>query len=259
MASQIPVIYRFYTFNTFLVSLPSQVITDFGLHLFLYDLWIAVHSLVLFIYSGHLYLANTNRKITNIHNKNILAFKRVVRFHIHNNIKQFLYEHNQFCMTLSQYNKFWSNIFLAFILSLIAISLMYMEQFFFEPINTDIKILIGLITFTWIALISITQLAFAYLSKRIHQTAVPLSRLQWRLNGWPFRVNNKIKLMTYFERLSSNKKIGITLGPTVAMTIPIFSQVNIKQLKIGHFYLIKIYSYFEIGCAQVHSILRLDT
>ena len=70
--------------------------------------------------------------------------------------------------------------------------------------------------------------ACAYMSKHIHRTAVPLSRLQWKFKGIRYLLL-KLKLMTYFERLSSTRKIGVTLGPTITLTMPIFSQVIKKK------------------------------
>ena len=74
------------------------------------------------------------------------------------------------------------------------------------------------ITFVW-----------AQMSKNIHRMTVTLSQLQWQFNGWPFRVKMKIKLMTYFERLSAKKKIGFTISSTITLTHHIFAMVTLDS------------------------------
>jgi hypothetical protein len=66
---------------------------------------------------------------------------------------------------------------------------------------------------------------FASLSSKIHKTGKRLSRLQWKINGWPFRARTKIKILTTFERLSSDTKIGPSIGSLVVMTFPLFYRV----------------------------------
>ena len=134
-------------------------------------------------------------------------------------------EHNTFCTTLHLYNKFWSKLYLAFVLMLLPTNLMWMQQFFFEQLEPVARIFIGFTISVWLLQIFFIQLAFARMSQQSHKTVKMLSKIQWRLNGWPFRLNNKIKLMTYFERLSSNRKIGVTIGPTIVLTLPVFAQV----------------------------------
>jgi hypothetical protein len=65
----------------------------------------------------------------------------------------------------------------------------------------------------------------ASLSSKIHKGAKRLSRFQWKINGWPFRTRTKIKILITFERLSSDRKIGFTIGSLAVMTFPLFYRV----------------------------------
>ena len=176
---------------------------------------------LVFGYSGNYFINKINRNLFNIFNKNIrkhrnIQFKRV---------KQFIEDHNEFCKLLAEINQFWSKIYLVFLLTIFPINLIWMHQFFFEQLDYLALIFIGpanLIMFLEIVLI---QYRIAKVSNNIHKTDKILVRIQWTIKGWPFRLKPKLKLQTYFERLSSKKKIGISIGPIIVLTVPVFAQV----------------------------------
>ena len=92
----------------------------------------------------------------------------------------------------------------------------------------------------------------AHFSRLTHRTAVPLSGLQWRLKGLPFGLRHKIKVMSYFERLSSNRKFGVTIGPTITLTIPVFSHVY--NLSIFNIFYDEFLLYLDYH--KIHPILH---
>ena len=106
-------------------------------------------------------------------------------------------------------------------------NLLMMHQVFFENLPTKVKIIMSGFVIFYTFFIVILQYSLASISREVHKMTVPLSKLQWKLRnnnmGQPFALRPKIKLMCYFERLSSNRKIGITIGPTIALTMPIFA------------------------------------
>ena len=220
---------KFFDLEGFLVSLIFQILIRISFHTFLYDSWVAVPSAAVIGFAGNLLIAKINSKICYVFDGNVLLFQKSLNIHIHKSVKQFTEEHNQFCRTLSEYNRFWSRLYFAFLLTLIPINLIWLHQLLFEDLGYEIRLFIGFTSVVWILQIYVLQWCFAYLSKQIHKTTKKLSQLQWRLNGWPFRLHTKLKLMAYFERLSDPKRIGLTLGPTsVVLTVQLFSQVLIE-------------------------------
>ena len=215
----------YYDLVSFLISLPFQMVLKVICYIMVYHSVVTISSagvLCIFLIDA---INTINKKIDNLFDKSVLLFQRTLNIHIHRNIKQFIEEHNELSHTIIVYNKFWRGPYFVFIVTGIPISLMLMHQLFFEPVQFRIRIVMALVSLSVNLQLYLFQLSFAYLSKQIHKTTKQLSQLQWRLNGWPFRLNNKIKLMTYFERLSSNRKIGFTIGPTIVLTYPIFHQV----------------------------------
>ena len=138
-------------------------------------------------------------------------------------IINFIVEHNSYCVAVADYNKFWNKLFFAFLVIMFPCCFMLQHIVLFTKIKTILYIF-GIASTIIIMVFSCLAFGCAYMSKHIHRTAVPLSRLQWRLKGIRYRLF-KLKLMTYFERLSSTRRMGVTLGPTITLTIPIFSQV----------------------------------
>ena len=216
----ISIVIRFYTFGTFLESILPQIFAQISIQAVLFDMWVAVLAGVVMIYMGILIMKTLNRKMENIFTK-----KKQNNIKIHKSIKQFIEEHNDFCQLYNDYNKFWSKLYLAFVLTIIPLNLLWLHQFLFESLDTMNKIVIGLSSIMMCFVIVIVQFFIALLSSRIHKSTKLLARLQWRLNGWPFRLQTKLRLMTYFERLSSSRKVGLSIGPIIVLTYPVFYQV----------------------------------
>ena len=152
-------------------------------------------------------------------------YQRSLIIHIHRNIKQFIEEHNDFCHIFVTYIKFWSKLYFAFFFTLIPINLVLLHQILFEDIEWKIRVFLAFAAVVLTLEVYIILYFFAYISYEIHKTTKLLARLQWRLKGWPFRLRNKLKLMKYFEKLSSKRKIGFTIGSILVLTFPVFHQV----------------------------------
>ncbi len=104
-------------------------------------------------------------------------------------------------------------------------NLILLYQYLFEDLKFYIQIIVLFLITIQSLTIFVFQYYFASLSASIHKPLKVLSRLQWNLNGWPFRMRTKIKLLSWFERLSSDRKIGAAIGSIAVMTFPLFSEV----------------------------------
>ena len=197
-----------------------------GWYTLLRDSCIGITSIVLICFVAIVCLKGINRRIFHLLDKNVVSFQRSLIIHIHRNVKQFIEEHNDFCQTFVVYNRFWCKLIFAFFFTLIPINLVLLHQILFEDIEWEIRLFLSFEAILLTLEVYIIQYIFAFISYEIHKTTKLLARLQWRLKGWPFRLRIKLKLMTYFERLNSNRKMGFTIGPTVALTYPVFHQVN---------------------------------
>jgi hypothetical protein len=140
-------------------------------------------------------------------------------------IKLFICEHNQICTQLSNYNQFWKKLYFSFIFTIIPMNLCFLHQFLFENLKFYIRAVFGFSIVIQLIVIFFFQFLIASISSKIHKTGKRLSRLQWKINGWPFRTRTKIKILTTFERLSSDRKIGFTIGSLAVMTFPLFYRV----------------------------------
>lgn len=216
-----------YNWTTFWISLPWQILTIMTFSVFFCHSWLSMSCI---IYLGCVCIstmAHTNKKIMNIFHPNIIAFQRNLNIHIHKCVKQFILEHNHFCHELYEMNRFWSKLYFIFTFNLIPTNLILLHQLLFENLETLARLVIGVSSLLWIIEIFLIPFVLAHLTKQIHKTTKMLAQLQWRLNGWPFRLRNKIKLMAYFERLSHKKKIGISIGQLVVITYAVFYLVII--------------------------------
>ena len=91
--------------------------------------------------------------------------------------------------------------------------------------SPELYIFIGSAVILWTIFVFGLQYIFARLSFKIHSPCKSLARIQWRLNEWSIRLSTKLKVMTYFERLSGPKKIGITAGSIHVLTLPLYFMV----------------------------------
>ncbi len=145
-------------------------------------------------------------------------------------VKEFISKHNQICAQLWSYDKFWKKLYLSFVLTMIPMNLCLLHEILFEEFEIYDKIFLGFTLIIQMIIIFFFQLLTASLSSKIHIGGKKLSRLQWKINGWPFRTRIKIKLLACFERLSSNRKIGFSIGSIAVVTFPLFYKVIVVTI-----------------------------
>ena len=228
------------TLDTFFISLPIHILHSIAYHLGVFCfILIGQITLNVMYQTVVITLPAINKRFLNNNNNTLFDNMSKTRQRIIN----FITEHNTYCSALDDYNRFWNKLFFAFLVIMFPCCFVTQHVVLFTKINTVLYIF-GIASTIIIMVFFCLAFGCAYMSKHIHRTAVPLSRLQWRLKGIRYRLF-KLKLMTYFERLSSNRRIGVTLGPTITLTIPIFSQVNIKcnTSLIHHYYCFKVIKY----------------
>ena len=214
---------NFYDKTSFIISLPIQLISRLNLCILVYDLSL----FVIFAISAGIWILFILRNVNNRLSSIVKNEKTVNRFLCHRELRQFMSDHNEICRLFFIYNRFWSKPYFTLILTMIPVSLISLHTIFFEEIDEHVEFFMTLITILLVMSLFMLQYLYAYITKKVHKNTKLFAKLQWKLKGWPFRLATKLKLMAYFERLSANKKIGLTLGPTVTLTFPVFSQVLI--------------------------------
>jgi hypothetical protein len=169
-------------------------------------------------YYLHLKIRNMNESIANLlKNKKINSIE---------SIKSALFEHNGICEQISNMNKISKSLYFTIIFVMIPINLLLLHQYLFEDLKFYIKIISLFIIIIQSMGIFFFQFNLASCSASMHKSVKILAKLQWEINGWPFRTRTKIKVLTCFERLSSNKKIGFSIGSLAVMAFPLFYRVN---------------------------------
>ena len=110
-----------------------------------------------------------------------------------------------------------------------------MHQLLFEDIPLHLTLYYVACIICTDSLLFGVQYCFALYSVKIHSMYAKLSRLQWCLNGYPFLMRIKMKLIMCFERLTSTKhRIGFTMG-SIVFTMQLFAMVTIFfEIIINH-------------------------
>ena len=216
-------VFRNFDITTLIASFIPQFVYIHTIFILTTDVQICVWSCIVILYTSKKIIKIINKRLNNYYTLDPLF---QTNFRLLQGLQQYIVYHNRYCTTLYEYNKFWCKIYLVAIVTLMPQNLIMMHQVFFENLPIKVKInMTGFICFD-IFIIVILQYSLATINREVHRMTVPLSKLQWKLNEQTFVLRPKIKLMCYFERLSSNRKIGITIGPFITLTIPIFSQVR---------------------------------
>jgi hypothetical protein len=137
-------------------------------------------------------------------------------------------------------------------------NLCLLHQFLFENLKFHHRVVFGFSILIQLLIIFFFQLLVASLSSKIHKAGKRLSRFQWKINGWPFRARTKIKILNTFERLSSDRKIGFTIGSLAVVTFPLFYRVINFVFLLLLKKKIKILSYF-IDSGDVRQIFHISS
>ena len=145
---------------------------------------------------------------------------------VYKTVDKYIREHNRICVKVRNLSEFWKNFYLVIISTIFPLTLIILHQILFEKTDIILKTLYYLtLTMAYLVLF-VMQYFLASFSAKMHKMCKILSRLQWCLNGRQFPIGFKIKVMTYFERISHKKKrIGFAIGTLTVMTFPLFSGV----------------------------------
>ena len=214
---------QFYTWQQFILSLPFLMIWLIAFYTFMFDTVIALTLSFFVIYYEHLRVDKINKSIQK-------AYDDRDNRHVHRLVKQFTDEQNRYCIHIWTLDKFIKRSYLAICVLCIPINLLLMHQIFFETVPIHMKIFNLSMLVLNDSAVFLLQFINASLSKKIHSMSIRLSCLQWSVNGYPFRMRIKFKLLMCFERLSAKKKIGLTFAGTT-MTYPRFGQVILSIIK----------------------------
>jgi hypothetical protein len=169
----------------------------------------------------HLRLDEVNQKL-----KDLLLSKKLNQNQISMSVKSLIAEHNQICVQISNSNKFWKQIYLNFVLIAIPMNICFTHQFLFESFELYVQFYFGLTVFLELIVIFLFQYLTASVSTKIHKSAKYLARIQRNITKRSlFCLRIKLKLLIYFERLRSNRKIGFAIGSLAVMTLPLFYRV----------------------------------
>lgn len=194
-----------------LLSLPCQFITLITLLLMYLDALIMLAMILVLAFYEHIRI--------NLINRTFIRDKRISQ-----SARLFIEQHNRFCTHIWKVDQAIRPTFLALIVTAMLINLLLMHQIIFEDLLLHIKMYYAFLIYGQDLILLALQYNFAILSAKIHENCLNLSRLQWSLNGYPFRLRIKLKILTCFERLSANKKIGISIA-SITLTMHLFSKV----------------------------------
>ena len=216
---------KYYTFKTILLLSPLHLINLIIYLIYCYNVTFCSAGFNSVTYPGLKWIKRINQIFLNTMNDKEQIF--VNHIILQKCVENFIIQHNNFCNVYQQIFKLISKAIFEYYLTIMPISLILIHQVFFEklPIEYRLIYILDIVIIFYITIVC--QYIYAHLSRLTHRTAVPMSRFQWRIKGLPFGLRHKIKVMSYFERLSSNRKIGVTIGPTITLTIPVFSQVHL--------------------------------
>ncbi len=169
----------------------------------------------------HLKLDEVNQKL-----RNLLLSKKLNQNQISMSVKSLIAEHNQICVQISNLNKFWNKIYFNLVLIIIPINVCFTHQFLFGSLELYVQFYFGLTVFIELIVIFLFQFLTASVSTEIHKSEKYLARIQRNITKRSlFCIRIKFKLLTYFERLRSNRKIGFAIGSVAVMTLPLFYRV----------------------------------
>ena len=213
------VVYKYYTLKMFLLSLPFQIAEFIAILSICIDGSMTMVFIIIITYYEHLRINKINKTIDKVNRKD--------SYQVHVAVMKFFEEHFRYCDHLLTMNEFWKNLLLVFFVTSFPLNLILMHQILFEDISFDLRIAYGMLLIGDDALLFGVQYCLALLSIKCHKMCSKLSRLQWSINRYPNRMRTKLKLLMCFERLSSKKKIGMTMG-SIVFTMPLFSKVRLS-------------------------------
>ena len=140
-------------------------------------------------------------------------------------INQYIKDHNNLCNKLKKLNDFWKNVWLIFLLTAFPLTLVVSHQILFEELDIIIRIIYSFGNLIFYSALFGIQCFLATISQKMHKMCKTLSRIQWTLNSQQIDLRFKLKVLTYFERLCSSRRIGFSIGSLTVVTFPLFAGV----------------------------------
>ena len=211
-----------------MLSLFFQLINTLSFTTYFIDGCASTTFCMLLTYYEHLRINKINNHVKSVYDS-------LDPIKVHRAVKAFTEEHNRYCTHINAVNQFWKFPYLIFVVTMLPINLIVLHQLLFEDISLQLRLFFGVCIFGSDILLFGVQYCFALYSIKIHSMYAKLSRLQWCINGYPFRARLKWKLIMCLERLTSNKhRIGFTMG-SIVFTMPLFAMVIILfKIIINH-------------------------
>ena len=226
VALHVILLVNYYTMELFLLSSIAITMTIFLLFCLTYDGLIGFALLTLATYDLHLRINKINKNIIHFETWNIKDEE------VYSKVAKFIVEHNQLCSKVKKFSEFWQNIYLALILTITPSNLILLFLIVFEQMDAIIRtISVTLLIDSYLVLL-VLQYFFASLSHKMHKQCKLLARSQWLFNKSDSGLRFKIKVQTYIERLSSDRRIGFSIGSLTVITYPLFAAVS--QTIIDH-------------------------
>ena len=202
----------------------------------------------------HLRINKVNDRITSLIQSNWQKMQRMKRTNINLRFEKFFIEHNNLCYKVKRFSDFWKDIYLTLILTMFPTTLILLHMVIFEQMETYYRIFNILIIMNIYFALFVLQYFFASLSHKMHRQCKLLARSQWLFNKTNSSLAFKLKIQTYFEKLSSNKRIGFSIGTLVVITFPLFSGVCVHSILNICDNLIQCLIHYTVG-HQIHSLL----
>ena len=180
----------------------------------------------------HLRINKVNDRITSVMQDNWQKMQRMKRININLRFEKFFIEHNNLCYKVKRFSDFWKDIYLTLILTMCPTTLILLHMVIFEQMETYFRLFYILVIIDIYSALFVLQYFFASLSHKMHKQCKLLARSQWLFNKTNSSLAFKLKIQTYFEKLSSNKRIGFSIGTLVVITFPLFSGVSDDSIVI---------------------------
>ena len=210
---------QFYTFEQFLVALFAQISTLLVLTCFMFTAIIGLTMATILTMTLYLRIGSINISFADIllpRNFNNQTWMR--RYAM-----QYLKDHNKLCCDVNDINKWWQSVTLGVLVTMIPVHLLLMHQFLFEDIEPLIKLFYLLSLIFIFLMLFVSYYVYALISVKMHRMSKILSIIQWNIERMDLRL--KLEIMTYFERLNHQKRIGLKIGTFFVMTYPILAKV----------------------------------
>ena len=198
-----------------------MLLTLLSIYSFVFDGIVCIVFVVINVFYLHLCINELNHEIGAS-----LSTRSVSASDVISSADKYIKEHTYLCHKLNNFNKYWNQLYLTFILTTFPVSLINLHQILFERLDIFVKILYSFYLTALYTIFFVLQYFMASFSAKMHKQCKTFARIQWRIGPSDQSLPFKLKLQAYFERLSSKKRIGLMIGSMVIITFPLFSGVN---------------------------------